>query len=617
MTDSNREEPNHATKRQSGFGLGAGVVAACFILLLVQTWRKWGDMLVDFGVQLYVPWKLSKGAELYHDVAYLTGGPLSQYYHAWLFRIFGVSLLTIVISNLVILALLVAAIYLGFYRNSDAWTATVAGLALVLVFAFQHCTPYGTFNYVSPYSHELVHGLVLSVAVLWLLSRWLLKESLGMAFLAGIGGGMVLLTKPEVCLALTAAQAVATLLFWQTKHKPVQLARSLAAMFAGTLLPALAFFGYFIQHESFQQSVRYVLWAWTAVLTHSAPQNNLYRWCLGLDTPGRHVKMILAQSAGLAALLGIYAGLFRINFKGLLEKTLFVLAMIATGYFALSNDWLKCGYCLPLLCLASLGLWVWQARQDGLSQVQPLTLLWTVFSLMLLAKLGVFPRVWHYGFVLAMPAFLTATYFLLWQLPAILAKHGVRPEYFRAALSFGLLIGFTQLWQDSQIAYGERTEMVGRGGDRMLVSKGGTHGGLTLGRVAEWLETNTPPSSTLAVLPDGAMLNYLARRTNPTGYLRWNPTECTLFGQDNMTHAFMRTQPDYIVLIQYEVEGFKIKAFGQEVGNGLELKQWIDAHYKAVYRTGPPEVVIYKRNSLARLFEGTWFVSDYLTINVH
>jgi hypothetical protein len=92
----------------------------------------------------------------------------------------------------------------------------------------------------------------------------------------------------------------------------------------------------------------------------------------------------------------------------------------------------------------------------------------------------------------------------------------------------------------------------------MLVAKGGTHGGTTLGRVAEWIETNTPAASTLAVLPDGAMLNYLARRTNPTGYLRWNPTECTLFGQDNMTRVFERTQPDYIILIQYEVEGFKI-----------------------------------------------------------
>ena len=135
-------------------GLGGAAVALCLVLLAAQTWRKWGDLAVDFGVQLYLPWKLSAGAVLYRDVAYLTGGPLSLYYHAWLFRLFGVSVLTLVMSNLVILILLAALVYGCFYRIADAWTATVAGLALVLVFAFGQYGSDGIFNYVSPYSHE-------------------------------------------------------------------------------------------------------------------------------------------------------------------------------------------------------------------------------------------------------------------------------------------------------------------------------------------------------------------------------------------------------------------------------------------------------------------------------
>jgi len=96
-------------------------------------------------------------------------------------------------------------------------------------------------------------------------------------------------------------------------------------------------------------------------------------------------------------------------------------------------------------------------------------------------------------------------------------------------------------------------------------------------------------------------LNYLSRRDNPTGYLRWNGTELTLFGQDNMNRAFMRTQPDYIILIDFNIEEFEMKPFGQDPRNGLELKQWIDAHYRPVYETGPPKVTVYQRNSLAGL----------------
>jgi hypothetical protein len=592
------DEKTHAkapANDRLGFWLGGAAVGVCLAVLTMLTWRKWGEMLVDFGVQLYLPWKLSTGAVLYRDVAYLTGGPMSQYYHALLFRAFGVSLLTVVVSNLVILALLVAMVYGCFYRISDAWTATMAGLALVLVFAFAQFRGLGIFNYVSPYSHELVHGLVLSIVVLWLLSRWLLEERITSAFLAGMGSGFVLLTKPEVFLALALAQATALVLFWRGKHKPVLLARSALALAGGAILPPAAFFAYFFQHESFRQSLRSVLWAWTAVMNHAA-DNEFYRWCLGLSAPAYHLKMMLWETAGLALVLGVYAALCLIKRPGLMGITFLVLAALEGGNLSLAFNWDQCGYVLPALCLASLGLLLWQARKKGAGGVPPFPLLWGVFSLALLAKLGIYPRLWHYGFVLAMPAFLNAVYFLLWLLPSFLESHGARAGYFRAVVTLGLLIGMTQLWLDSRFFYRQRTVSVGQGADRMLVSKPDfLPSGVTLGRVADWIQTNTPPRSTLAVLPDGAMLNYLTRRDNPTGYLRWNLAESTVFGQDTMNRAFMRSPPDYIILIDFDISQFGLKPFGQDPRDGLELKKWINAQYHSVYETGPPNVTVYQR----------------------
>jgi hypothetical protein len=70
--------------------LGYGVVVVVYALGAWLSWRKWPDLLVDFGEQLYLPWRISEGSVLYRDVMYLTGGPLSQYYHAALFKVFGV-----------------------------------------------------------------------------------------------------------------------------------------------------------------------------------------------------------------------------------------------------------------------------------------------------------------------------------------------------------------------------------------------------------------------------------------------------------------------------------------------------------------------------------------------
>jgi len=75
------------------------------------------DILVDFGIQLYLPWRISQGDVLYRDVMYLTGGPLSQYFNALLFKIFGVSFRTLIFANLAITAGLLVLVYRRFWRR--------------------------------------------------------------------------------------------------------------------------------------------------------------------------------------------------------------------------------------------------------------------------------------------------------------------------------------------------------------------------------------------------------------------------------------------------------------------------------------------------------------------
>src|SRR5579872_2203659 len=77
--------------------LCGGALVAVFALLAWLSWRTWPDILVDFGQELYVPWRLAERDVLYKDVAWVTG-PLSQYANALLFRLFGVSLTTLIFA---------------------------------------------------------------------------------------------------------------------------------------------------------------------------------------------------------------------------------------------------------------------------------------------------------------------------------------------------------------------------------------------------------------------------------------------------------------------------------------------------------------------------------------
>jgi hypothetical protein len=563
------------------------IIGAVFATLTFKTWRRWPDLIVDFGAQLYMPWQISTGAVLYRDVHYLAGGPLSQYYHALLFKIFGVSFLTLVVSNLAVLALMLAVIYLCFYRCSDQLTAITACVAVLLVFALGHYSTVGIFNYITPYSAEVVHGLVLSVLAVALLARWLETEKAWLAGAAGFCGGLTFLTKPDMFLALMLTVVCGTALFWRLKRKEKLLGRSLVIMTGGGLIPAAGFFLYFFCVEDFPQSVRSVLAAWIPLLTTSAAKNSFYQWCLGLDQPWVHLQQTIFQFLMLA---GIAMACAVVSWRKIPGRLACILAVpLAFGLIRVSwhFNWFNCGYCLPLVCLMLLALLIWRGAKGGWEPPVVFAILWTVWSLALLAKLGFFCRIWHYGFALAMPAFVSGIYLLLWALPQQLEHCGVRPALFRGLLWLMLLPGLAKLTHSSLKLYADKTMPIGSGADTILAFD--PHYRPMDAEVAaalHWVETNLPPRATLAVLPQGAMLNYLSRHTNSCGYAAWNPPELAAFGQEKMTDAFIAHSPDFVIELLVDYSEYGEAKFGQEKRFGLDVQQWIDAHYHLVLLIG-------------------------------
>lgn len=595
----------HSARRDYLFAL---LVLGCvFALLTAMTWRKWPDMLLDFGLQLYIPWKISTGAVLYRDLAYMTGGPLSQYFDAFLFRAFGVSFVTLAAANLALLALLLALVYRCFYQAADQLTALMASLAILLVFAFSHYTDYGIFNYVTPYCQEIYHGLILSIAMLALLAKWVAAPKPGAALAAGFCFGLVFLTKAEVFLAAAAALAAALLLAWRITGKKATALKGLGLMALAGALPLVAFLLYFLRFANLQQSLKWTCWAWVPLLSSSAADSPLYRWCLGLDAPGFHLVFMFGDFLGLAVIVLLAALLFRRRGQSLRDAAIFLLLAAPLAVLAWKFDWVECGHSLPLLCLTTLAFLLWRARHLGWNGPAIFMSLWALFSLVLLAKLGLYPRVWHYGFVLAMPALLTAIFLLLCLLPDFLRKFAVPPALWCGLASILLLIGFTQLILCSKYVYQQKTVSVGEGADMLWTFgpdfqptpalagqtwpagflKGQTRpAGLLMGQALSWMQSNTPAGSTMAVLPAGVMLNYMLRRSNPTPFLRWNPPELAVFGQSNMTRSLQQARPDYILLLGVDTTEFGVHFFGDTDSFGRQLLQWINQSYQPVCLLG-------------------------------
>jgi hypothetical protein len=618
MMDSEEVRNSHEHERSGQISpewVGLLIVVVTYGLGAWLTWRKWPDLLVDFGEQLYLPWRISAGSVLYRDVMYLTGGPLSQYYHAGLFKVFGVSFLTLIVSNLAIGLGLLVLMYRRFLACSDALTATTICLGVALVLAFGQYSDIGNYNFITPYCPEVWHGVVLSVVAISFLVSWFAKARAISAIGAGFCAGLVFMTKPEVFVALMLAFVAALVLSAQQKGIGAASKLLFWSLVSG-ILPLLGFLIYFHQFENWQTSARSVAFAWIPLLTTSVSKEVFYKWCMGLDVPGFHVRRMLLQFLIVAAVIGICAVWFRREMRTA-PKRLATIAFVALLMALASGvDWVDCGRALPLLVLTLCILLAAKYKSvfdstrgfvAGGIQSTPcgsspdsyrsiiFPLLWSIFGFGLLAKLGLFSRIWHYGFILAMPAFAAAIFLLVWYLPGVLERYGVRRNLMRGTIWFLLMTAFLRLFVQSQHVLSTKTLSVGNGRDKVLTFDGNIHpAGPAVQSALAWMESNASPEVTLAVLPEGVMVNYMTRRVNPTKYLIWNPAEMVGFGQNAMTTTFCENAPDYVMLIHRDPSEYGVKFFGQEERFGLKLMQWIGANYEPVCLIGNEPL----RNSL-------------------
>jgi hypothetical protein len=379
--------------------------------------------------------------------------------------------------------------------------------------------------------------------------------------------------------------------------RPRQFWQSLAGFFCAAAVPFLAFAFYFHRAQPWPGSFRSAAFAWVPLLTGSPSKSPFYKWCMGLDAPAFNLRIMFIHFVILAAIVFLCARLFRRRMDTSANR------MMAVGFVALllgsssGLDWVECGRSLPMIVLALCGMLCVQLREvsakppssENSEQQSKLAfpLLWGFFGLALLAKLGLYSRIWHYGFALAMPAFAGAIFLLFWLLPRRLEKFGVQPLLFRGTISLALLVGFLRLFVQSAQLYHAKTVTVGRGSDRILAFKESiSPTAVAINSALNWMETNAPPQATLAVLPEGVMVNYLSRRTNPAGYYIWNPIELAVFGQSSMTWSFQTHPPDFIMLIHRDTAEFGVKYFGQEERFGQELVRWIDQNYTSVFLIG-------------------------------
>ncbi len=555
----------------------AAVIGLAGLWLLASTWRKWPDAIVDFGRELYAPWRLAEGDVLYRDLAWFNG-PLSAYWNALWFRVAGVGFGTLIAVNAALVAAFSALLHRTLLRLSSPPVALVGTLFFLITFAFGQPFGLGNYNFLAPYSHEAVHGLVLAVAALAVLDAGERETSRLRAGTAGVLLGLAFLTKPEPFVAGLAGALVALAL-----ERGGRGVRSGSAFAMGLVLPPLAAWALLAGALPAGVAARGVLGAWPAVLTSEVARLPFYRGFLGmgLDAPLVNLRAMSLWGAGFAGLVALGLVLGRLLPAARGRAGAAVVALVAVLVLARSSiNWNDAGRPLPLILLGT-GVALWRARSRstdaGERRLLGRRLAFTVLALTLLAKTLLVAKLWHYGFVLAVPASLVVVMVLLRWLPSALERRGL-PGATVGALGLGCLAAVG--WHYGRIsadAYEERQSEVGSGSDRFLAD---AHGDLVQRALVE-VERHVPRDGTLLVLPEGIMIDYLARRRAPTKHLNYMPPETLLFGEDAMLAALQASPPDAVLLVHKNTSEYGFPFFGRDYGRAILA--WVRARYAVIW----------------------------------
>jgi hypothetical protein len=207
------------------------------------------------------------------------------------------------------------------------------------------------------------------------------------------------------------------------------------------------------------------------------------------------------------------------------------------------------------------------------------------FALLMLGKMLLNVLLYHYGFALAMPAALVTAALLVSWWPNFIDRRGGTGAVLRAAGAAAVLFVIGLHLHFYVIMGTGKMTLVASGTDAFWadvprLNLSGGHRGRAVNLMLAAL-SRLPAHATLATVPEGTMINYLSRRTNPTPYVNLMPPEVLMFGEERILRAYQESPPDYIVIVQRsDPADYGYKSFAQDYGK--RMYAWIESNYRQV-----------------------------------
>lgn len=547
------------------------LVISLFCSLFIITWGYWPDMMVDFGRELYVPWQIASGGLLYQNIAYFNG-PFSPYINAIWFLLFGSNILTLYVINTIFLAFFSVLLWYLIKNLSNRLVALVSILVFLCCFAFAQLIGMSNYNFITPYSHEAIHGLYL--CTLLILCFWLFYKDKSKKYLiaSAIVYGLSLLTKSDILITSTAISFTYFGANFFKTDKKVFINR-LCLFVTVIFFLLVTVLGLLSIKISYAVAMRGMLGPFLELFRFDISGLKFYKSVMGVDDIGGNVLLLIKGVFSWVVYFLPALFMFR-NLKSWLIKRLPKIDKYYTYLVGLV-------YCLFLVYFKSeidfFGIWrplpiiafiIFIYSIKSLRQVVDdkmfLLLLVSVASLSFLLKVFLNVKISHYGFYLSVFPVALAIITFLHILPKILFSKDFDPNIIKVpAITFLIWISFMSISLTIHFKELKNIEV-----NIPYNSFYTDNRGLYFAEVSNQIYKDNP-DATVIVLPEGVMFNFLSRFKNPTPYNNFMPPEMLLWGENQILDSIKINPPDYFVITHKDTSEYGYQFFGKDYAKSI------------------------------------------------
>lgn len=583
----------------------ANVASLCILLaigffMLFVSWRRWSLIILDFGRELYIPWKLSMGGVLYRDIYVDHYGPFSPYLNAFLFKMFGVNIMTLAFFNMGVVIIITYCIYRFFRRTTNSVTAMMTAATFLSVFAFK----FPNYNYITPYAYALTHGIALSLFSILAFYQYIKKQNTFWVVIIGLLIGTIFLTKLEVFFASIAAIGTGFIVLWHVEQFSLRkIIKVSAILFFSFLFPMVVFAVYFSFFMPFQEVLLSILTQYRELFETAVTSNTFYLRATGRAAPLFHLGKILLVAGWYVLLFFLLWSVARLVER--ISSTYYnMIIMIVAAASALSLlyfmnyvpwNWLDIRIPFAFQVVVAVmgvfyGIMIWKSRKDKGKALYALPMfVFILFAFVMVLKVILRVRITDYGFALTMPATLVVVAGLVYHVPRLVAKSAQSTTFIRAlsiimvAMFLVMEIGLvsdTYLIRNYLIATDKERIITNEEKFDPVLNIEGPVIDATLKKINETIK----PNENFLVIPEGILLNYLTRRESPSPYTSFLLGDLAMHHEEKMVERLTRRLPDYVILIDRSVLEWGFKKFG--VDTGTKISAWVIKNYVPIYAIG-------------------------------